>query len=73
LRRNAGGELSLGDLITAVGDVPIRQVEDLLSAIEERTPGEAVELRVWRGCDPAREETVSVPRLVLREALAAAQ
>lgn len=72
-RRSASGELSLGDLITRVGGTPIKQVEDLLSAIEEKNPGEAVELSVWRGCDPAREERVVVPRLVLREALAAAQ
>lgn len=72
-RRKANGELSLGDLITYVGDTPVRQVEDLLSAIEERPAGQPVDLRVWRGCDPSREESVVVPRLVLREQLAAAQ
>ena len=72
-RRKANGELSLGDLITYVGDTPVRQVEDLLSAIEEKPAGQPVDLRVWRGCDPSREESVVVPRLVLREQLAAAQ
>lgn len=72
-RRLSNGELSLGDLITSVGGTPIRQVEDLLSAIEEKPLGAPVELRVWRGCDPSREERIRVPQLVLREQLATAQ
>ena len=48
-------------------------MEDLLSAIEEKPLGAPVELRVWRGCDPAREERIRVPQLVLREQLATAQ
>ena len=38
----------------------MRQVEDLLSAVEVRQVGEAVTLRVLRGCDPQREETLKV-------------
>ena len=64
----ADGELTLGDMITHVGGAPVRQVEDLLSAIEERQPGEAVELRVLRRCDPRRAETVPA-RLVSRDDL----
>ena len=30
----------------------------MLSAVEERQVGEAVTLRVLRGCDPQREETL---------------
>jgi len=71
-RRSASGELSLGDLIVGVGATRIQQVEDLLSAIEERDPGETVELRVWRGCDPNKEVKLQA-RLVLREQLALAQ
>jgi len=70
-RRSATGELSLGDLIVGVGSVRIRQVEDLLSAIEERDPGQTVALRVWRGCDPRKELELQA-RLVLREQLALA-
>jgi hypothetical protein len=35
-------------------------VEDLLSAIEEITVGDEVELRVLRGCDERRAEKVRV-------------
>ena len=50
----------LGDLIVSVDGAAVRQVEDLLSAVEERQAGEAVTLRVLRGCDPQREETLKV-------------
>ncbi|KAL1499579.1 hypothetical protein AB1Y20_011779 [Prymnesium parvum] len=70
-RRTASGELSLGDLITSVNGAPVRQVEDLLSAIEEKQAGDSVELRVWRNCDPNRQERVLIRRLVLREQLVA--
>ena len=43
-----------------VDGAPVRQVEDLLSAVEVRQVGEAVTLRVLRGCDPQREETLKV-------------
>ena len=44
----------------SVDGTAVRQVEDLLSAVEERQAGEAVTLRVLRGCDPQREETLKV-------------
>jgi len=68
-RRTAEGQLLLGDLITGVGGTPVKQAEDLLSAIEERRPGEAVSLEVLRGCDPKRAETLTVT-LVTRDELA---
>lgn len=71
-QRAGNGQLMLGDLIMSVAGSPVRQVEDLLSAIEEKAPGSAVDLRVWRNCDPAREERVVISRLVLREQLALA-
>ena len=58
--RGRTGELLLGDLIVSVDGAPVRQVEDLLSAVEVRQVGEAVTLRVLRGCDPQREETLKV-------------
>ena len=67
-RRLEGGELVFGDLITAVGSTKVQQVEDLLSAIEVKAPGEHVELTVLRGCEPAQVERVQV-RLVMREQL----
>ena len=38
-----------GDVITAVDDTPIRQVEDLLSVLRERSPGNTVTLAILRG------------------------
>lgn len=62
------GSIRLGDLITNVDDQPVRQVEDLLSAIEEKREGDVVTLRVQRGCSPMRSETAQA-RLVARDAL----
>eukprot|EP00324_Dicrateria_rotunda_P004927 CAMPEP_0206159804 /NCGR_PEP_ID=MMETSP1474-20131121/6191_1 /ASSEMBLY_ACC=CAM_ASM_001110 /TAXON_ID=97495 /ORGANISM="Imantonia sp., Strain RCC918" /LENGTH=477 /DNA_ID=CAMNT_0053560773 /DNA_START=40 /DNA_END=1473 /DNA_ORIENTATION=- len=70
-RRRPSGELVLGDLITAVEGTPVRQVEDLLSSIEEKAPNQTVALRVLRGSDPSREEVVHT-RLVTRDQLKAA-
>ena len=66
--RDGRGQLMLGDLVTEVGGAPVRQVEDLLSAIEERRVGEEVPLKVLRGCDPQREQTLRA-KLVSREQL----
>ena len=60
------GSVVLGDLIIKVDGVPIRQVEDLLSEIEDKKEGEIVSLRVLRGCDPSKAETIRV-RLTGRE------
>jgi serine protease DegQ len=38
-----------GDVITQVDGEPIRQVEDLLSALRERSPGDTVTLAILRG------------------------
>mmetsp|Transcript_27917 Transcript_27917/g.39251 ORF Transcript_27917/g.39251 Transcript_27917/m.39251 type:complete len:494 (+) Transcript_27917:56-1537(+) len=64
------GSIILGDLITNVDGVPVRQAEDLLSAIEEKQDGDVVKLRILRGCDTRKSETVDV-RLVTREKLEA--
>ena len=68
-RTDMRGGVVLGDLIMAVDRTPVRQVEDLLSAIEVRQPGETVALRVLRGCDPSQEESVNAT-LVLRDQIA---
>lgn len=59
------GSVILGDLITHVDQQAVKQVEDLLSAIEEKKAGDVVALRVEKGCNPQRRVTVSaklVPR-----------
>ncbi len=37
-----------GDVVTRVGDVPVRDSNDLSSAVERYRPGEKVEVQVWR-------------------------
>merc|ERR1712125_180892 len=54
------GSLKLGDMIVAVNDEPVKQSEDLISAIEEKRDNEVVELTVWKKCDPRKQKTVKV-------------
>jgi len=60
------GSVVLGDLVTEVDGVAVRQVEDLLSEIEDKKDGDVVSLRVLRGCDPSKAEIIRV-RLTGRE------
>lgn len=54
------GSIVLGDLITHVNGNSVRQVEDLLSAIEERADGDIVVLKVLRGCDKSKVDIFRV-------------
>jgi len=58
--RGALGDLKLGDLITAVDGVPVRQNEDLQCAVEEAPQNSVLELTVSRGPDFKRVEKVRV-------------
>ena len=60
------GTTILGDLITKVNGQVVRQVEDLLTAIEEKGLGDLVQLSVQCGYDPRRTKIVLV-RLVSSE------
>ena len=62
------GAIILGDLVTEVNGEPVRQAEDLISAIEEKSAGDIVTLRILRKCDPKRAETVRV-KLATRDNL----
>jgi S1-C subfamily serine protease len=44
----AGAGLRPGDVITEVGDRPVEQIEDVLSALRRMDPGERLELQVVR-------------------------
>lgn len=54
------GSIVLGDLVTGVNGEPVRQAEDLISAIEEKNDGDKVYLNVLRKCDPSRSKTIEV-------------
>ena len=47
-RRGNKGEVVAGDVITAIADQPVKNLDDLLSVMERRQPGEQVVLTVWR-------------------------
>ncbi len=47
-RRGNKGEVIAGDVITAVADQAVKNLDDLLSVMERRQPGEQIVLTVWR-------------------------
>jgi len=47
-RRGTRGEVLAGDVITAVNDEPLADLDDMLTQFERRQPGESVTLTVWR-------------------------
>ncbi len=47
-RRGRGSEIVPGDVITAVDDQEVADLDDMLSQLERRQPGERVTLSVWR-------------------------
>jgi S1-C subfamily serine protease len=58
--KSSTGQLFLGDLITEVNGVAVATVEDLLALVEETEIGSDVVLRVMRGADASKLETVRV-------------
>jgi S1-C subfamily serine protease len=48
-RRGANGEVLGGDVITAVNDDAVDDLDDMLTLLERRQPGDTVTLAVWRG------------------------
>lgn len=54
------GSVRLGDVLTHVNDQPVKQVEDLLAAIEELNGGDQVKLRVQREGSPNDIDSIYV-------------
>jgi S1-C subfamily serine protease len=48
-RRGANGDVVNGDVITAINDEPVADLDDMLAQLERRAPGDSVTLTVWRG------------------------
>lgn len=48
-RRARDGGVLMGDVVTAVGGEPVTDLDDVLTQLELRQPGQAVTLTVWRG------------------------
>jgi S1-C subfamily serine protease len=57
-RRGTQGEVVGGDVITAVGDDPVADLDDMLTLLERRQPGDSVTLGVWRGGQTRRVTAV---------------
>ena len=48
-RRGGNGEIVMGDVITAVNDEPVADLDDMLTLLERRAAGDTVTLTLWRG------------------------
>jgi S1-C subfamily serine protease len=57
-RRARNGEIAPGDVITAVNDVPVSDLDDMLNQLEQRQPGETVTLTLWRAGQARRQAVV---------------
>jgi S1-C subfamily serine protease len=58
-RRERGGDIVQGDVITAINDEPVRDLDDMLEQLERRAPGESVTLTLWRA-GQTRKQAVSL-------------
>ena len=57
-RRDNRGEVIAGDVITAINDEPVADLDDMLSQLERRSPGETVTLTLWRGGQTRKQGVV---------------
>jgi S1-C subfamily serine protease len=44
-----------GDVITAVDNEPVKDLDDMLTLLERRAPGETVTLSIWRSGSTRRQ------------------
>jgi S1-C subfamily serine protease len=54
-RRGGRGEVVAGDVITAINDEPVADLDDMLANLERRQAGETVQLTLWRGGQTRRQ------------------
>jgi S1-C subfamily serine protease len=57
-RRERGGDIVPGDVITAINDEPVGDLDEMLSQLERRAPGESVTLTLWRGGKTRKQAVV---------------
>ena len=57
-RRGGNGEVVPGDVITAVNDEPITDLDAMLTQLERRQPGDNVTLSVWRSGQTRKQSVV---------------
>jgi S1-C subfamily serine protease len=59
-RRGNKGEVVAGDVITAIGDDAVADLDDMLSLLERRSPGDSVALTLWRNGQTRKQTVVLV-------------
>ncbi len=57
-RRGNRGEILAGDVIVAVNDDAVTDLDDMLTVLETRQPGDTVTLTVWRGGQTRKVQAV---------------
>ena len=57
-RRAADGDVIGGDVITAINDEPVADLDDMLAALERRQPGDSVTLTLWRNGQTRKQSVV---------------
>jgi S1-C subfamily serine protease len=57
-RRERGGGIVQGDVITAINDEPVADLDDMLAQLERRAPGDSVTLTLWRGGQQRKQAVV---------------
>ena len=58
-RRDRGGDIVPGDVITAINDEPVANLDDMLAQLERRAPGDSVTLTLWRS-GQTRKQSVTL-------------
>ena len=57
-RRGSRGEVVQGDVITAINDEPVGDLDDMLAVLEKRQAGESVQLTLWREGRSRRQQVI---------------
>ncbi len=57
-RRSSKGDVVGGDVITAINDEPVADLDAMLTQLERRQPGETVTLTLWRGGQTRKQSAV---------------
>ena len=57
-RRGNRGEVVAGDVITAIDDQPVGDLDEMLSQLERHQPGDNVTLTLWRSGQTRRQAVV---------------
>ena len=58
-RRADDGSIVQGDVITAIDDAAVASLDDMLTQLERRQPGDTVTLTLWRA-GKTRKQTVAL-------------